>query len=202
MPLFNTPKRISLNALLPEVYINPLDQKRLEYFMQKFPQMVTSAYDQAAFRFARQVLAIVRKAISTGMPPPGGGVSWAPLAASTMKNYTRWGHSNAHPWYVLGQMLREVNIQRNNKNRYYVGFPRGVAAKNPNPNGKGKRPSLSALAKMLESGNDYRPGRPLFNPAFKSAGGKPRLQKFMVEELKKAFRSSSLNPLRNYKKSW
>lgn len=197
MPLFDKPKRIPLEAVLPQVYVNPLDQRRLEIFMQRFPQMVNQAYDQASYRFARQLLGIIRKSLSTGLPPPGGGVSWAPLAPNTLKMYSRWGHENSHPWYVLGQMRREINIFKNNRGRYYVGFPRGVTARHPNPDNKSKRrPTLAALAQMLESSTDYRLGRPLFNPAFKSAGGKKRLQKFMVEELKNAFRKSSLNPLR------
>lgn len=196
MPLFNKPRRIPLEACLPQVYVNPLDQRRLEYFMQKMPHLVQQAYDQATFRFARQLLGVIRRALRTGIPPPGGGVSWQPLAERTIKMYTKWGHQNAHPWYVMGQMLREINIFKNNKRRMYVGFPRGVTARHPNPNYKGKSPSLSYLALILESDTDYRPGRPLFNPAFKSVGGKPRLQRFMVQELKKVFRKYGYNPYR------
>lgn len=197
--LFKGPSRLSINtsaaSLIPEVYVRPLDQRRIEIFFQRFPHLVEQAYDQACFRFARQILGIIRTALRTGMPPPGGGVSWAPLQPKTIYAYTKWGHPNAHPWYVLGQMLREINIQRNNRHRYFVGFPPGITAVHPNPNSKSKkRPTLAQLAATLESTTDYRAGRPLFNPAFKSAGGYERLQKFVVQELKRVFRKYGYNP--------
>lgn len=200
--IFNTPRRHSIKSplsdlsyLIPEIYVKPLDQRRLEIFFQRFPHLVEQAYEKATHRFAVILLGIIRKAISTGMPPPGGGASWAPLTEGTIKNYTKWGHGRAHPWYVLGQMRREINIFKSNKKRVYVGFPRGVTATHPNPNSRSKsRPSLATLAASLESDTDHRSGRPLFNPAFKSAGGYERIQKFIIQELKKVFRKYGYNP--------
>lgn len=200
--IFDSPRRLAIKSplsstelLIPQIYVRPLDQRRIEIFLQRFPQTVEQAYEKASMRFATLVLGIIRKALSTGVPPPGGGVSWAPLAPGTLKAYARWGHTKAHPWYVLGQMRREINIFKSSKNRAYVGFPRGITAIHPNRNGRArKRPTLAALAKSLESSTDYRRGRPLFNPAFKSAGGYQRIQKFIIQELKNSFRKYANNP--------
>lgn len=184
--------RIPIEVAIPEVYINPADIARLEDYLRKAPNFIREAYDRACFRFARQVLAIVRKAIRTGVPPPGGGVNWKPLSEKTIKAYTRWGHPNAHPWYVIGQMSREVNIFKSNKNRSYVGFPRGMTARHPNPNYKrGNRPTLAALANFLENQHDVHYPRPLFNPAFKSAGGKERLSKFVVQDIRRTLNQNA-----------
>ena len=194
---FSSDKRIPISAAIPQLYINPLDQKRVEYFFKKMPHLIEEGYKNGCYRFCRIVLGIIRKAISTGNPPPGAGVSWAPLSAKSLELYQRWGHSKTHPWYVLGEMLRQVNIFVNNHQRFYVGMPRGVMATHPNPKHRGQKYTLATIASYLEAGGDHYPPRPLFNPAFKSAGGKERLTKFVVEDLRKLFRKYGYNP---YKK--
>lgn len=151
------------------------------------------AYEKGAKRFAEILLQIVKRALATGTPPPGSGVSWKPLSEKTLKAYKSWGYEDAHPWYVIGQMYRRVRIQqsRGRNKTIIVGFPSGVRATHPNKKTRSnlsQRPTLTALAKQLEEGTAKVPPRPLFSPAFKAAGGKARLSRFIVEELRKEFR--------------
>lgn len=150
------------------------------------------AYEKGARRFGTILLDIVKRAIATGNPPPGSGVSWPPLSEKTKKAYTSWGFPNAHPWYVIGAMHRRVGIFiTRGKKAVYVGFPQGVRATHPNKNSRrnlNTRPTLQALAKLLEDGGGRVPPRPLFAPAFRAAGGTQRLNRFIVEELRKEFR--------------
>lgn len=151
------------------------------------------AYQKGAKRFADILLQIVKRAIATGVPPPGGGASWQPLTDKTKKAYKSWGYENSHPWFLIGQMYRRVGIQqsRGRNKEIIVGFPTGVRATHPNKNSRSNlstRPTLTTLARQLEEGTGKASGRPLFAPAFKAAGGKNRLSRFIVEELRKEFR--------------
>lgn len=184
----------SLPDLLPKLYINKGKLAKAQEFFDKMPEHMNSAYEKACNLFAKQILAKVRKAIATGTPPPAPNVSWPPLAPKTLKIYEKWGYDEASPWLLLGQMLQEVNIFKNNRGRYYVGFKPNTKAIQPNPNSTSTkpRPTIAKLANMLERGGDYHPPRPLFNPAYVAAGGKERLENFILRELKNVFNSKRI----------
>lgn len=176
-----------------QIYANPRDQKKAEELLRRFPEIMCKAYERGAKRFATILLRIVKTALATGNPPPGSGVSWPPLSPKSKKAYKSWGFPNTHLWYVIGAMYRRVGIQRSRgrKKEFLVGFPQGVRATHPNKNARRNlslRPTLSGLAKLLEEGGGRVPPRPLFGPSFKAAGGKQRLNRFIVEELRKELR--------------
>lgn len=176
-----------------QIYVNPRDQRKAIEFFRRCPEIMRKAYEKGARRFATILLQIVKRALATGVPPPGSGVSWPPLSEKTKKAYKSWGYENAHPWYLIGQMYRRVGIfaTRSQNKELRVGFPQGVRATHPNKKSRSnlnQRPTITRLARMLEEGTDGIPPRPLFAPAFKAAGGEARLNHFIVEELKKEFR--------------
>lgn len=174
-----------------QIYVNPRDQRKAMEFFRRCPEIMRKAYDKGARRFGTILLQIVKTALATGNPPPGSGVSWPPLSPKTLKTYKSWGHEGAHPWYVIGQMYRRVGVfATRQKKNVYVGFPQGVKAVHPgNIRGNlNSRFTLKKLAIILEHGAGRMPARPLFKPAFKAAGGKQRLNRFIVEELRKEFR--------------
>lgn len=190
--LFETSKRESIFIPLPslQIYINPSQAARAEYLLKHIPNKMKTAYEKGAMAFAARVLKIVKRAMATGMPPPGSGVSWKPLADKTTRMYDKWGHSNSHPWYVIGEMHNLVNVFKNSRGNYYVGFKTGQKATNPNPNGQTEnRPTLSKLSHILESTGDNHTARPLWQPAYDSAGGKAKLAEILVKELRAQVRS-------------
>lgn len=184
-------QRLSLPVDI-QIYVNPRDQQKALQFFRRCPEIMRKAYEKGSRRFAKILLDIVKRSLATGNPPPGSGVSWPPLSEKTKKAYKSWGFENTHLWYVIGNMYRRVGIfaTRGNKT-IYVGFPQGVRATHPNKNAQrnlNTRPTLQALAKLLEKGGGRVPARPLFAPAFKVAGGTSRLNRFIIEELRKEFR--------------
>lgn len=176
-----------------QIYISPRDQQRAEEFFRRTPEAMLLAYRRASQRYAKIILDIVKRAIATGLPPPGSGVSWPPLSPKTLKTYASWKYPNAHPWYLVGAMYRRVGIFQTRKRDYQVrvGFPHGVRAAHPAKSERAawsSRPTLTALARQLEEGSNKVPSRPLFRPAVKAAGGTRRLNTYLVEELRKEFR--------------
>lgn len=187
--LFGSDRRISINIPMPQVFINKSQLARAEYLLKNMPNTMRQAYDRGCLAFATRVLRIIKRAMATGMPPPGSGVSWAPLKEKTLKMYEKWGYSGAHPWYVIPEMHRLVTTYRNSRGDYYVGFKRNVRATNPNSKSTSSRPTLSHLSHILEMDGDMHTGRPLWDPAFKSAGGKAKLGELVVKELRAQVRA-------------
>lgn len=171
-----------------QIYVNPKAQKKAEELIKACPEILIRAYEKGARRFAKLLVEEIRYCIMTGLPPAGSGVSWPPLSPKTLKTYKSLGFPQAHLWYLTGQMYRRVGIfqTRGRNKEIKVGFPTGVRAFSPQ---KGKntqgRPTLTALAAVLEAGTDRVPPRPLFAPAFKAVGGSRRVRKFILEELRK-----------------
>lgn len=191
--ILSAPRKISFkdDYLGLQIYVDPRMVAKAEKLLREFPEEAYQAYQRGVFRFARQVLAIVRKAFNTGMPPEGSGVSWPPLSPETLKQYEKWGYSTTTPYNLTGQIRKKVNMFKNSRNLTYVGLPRGEVAINPKPKKKGEtegRPTLAKLVSWLEAGSDWAPPRPIFNPAYKAAGGNTRLEKFIIQELRKAVR--------------
>ena len=141
-----------------EIYVDKREQARAERLIAKTPSILTKGYAK------------------------GSGVSWPPHAPGTIKKYG--DHTMLH---LTGQYARSVTLVKGKK-RTFVGLPIGI--KKITYTGKTSRKTLNQIAIMLEYGSrdGNLPPRPLWNPAFKAAGGKAALQKEIRNEVRKEIR--------------
>ena len=65
-----------------EIYVDKAQQARAEKLIRSVPSILTKSYVEGTRKFGEQLLRIVKKCLSTGMPPAGSGVSWPPHSAS------------------------------------------------------------------------------------------------------------------------
>lgn len=165
-----------------QIYSDPKEQAKAERLISKTPHILTKGYSEGSEKFGNQLLRIVRKCLTNGMPPPNSGVKWDPHSISTIKKYGEHTLLN-----YTGQYKRSVRIVKQ-KNRTFVGLP-------PNlhrtlNSGKTSKRTLNQIAIMLEYGSrdGNLPSRPLWKPAFKAAGGKEALRKHVVNAIRKELR--------------
>ena len=165
-----------------EIYVDKAQQARAEKLIQSVPSILTKSYENGTRKFGEKLLRIVKKCLSTGMPPAGSGVSWPPHAANTVKAL---GEHTLLNW--TGQYKRSVNIYHQ-RNRTYVGLPNNV--KKIRKKGKESGKTLNQIAILLEYGSrdSNLPPRPLWAPAYKVAGGNKSLQKEIRNEIRKQLR--------------
>lgn len=174
-----------------EIYVDKRKQARAERLIAKTPSILTEGYAKGTEKFGNQLLRIVRRSLNTGVPPRGSGVSWPPHAPGTLKKYggpTMLKKYRDHTMLNLtGQYARSVTLVKGKK-RTFVGLPIGI--KKITYTGKTSRKTLNQIAIMLEYGSrdGNLPPRPLWNPAFKAAGGKAALQKEIRNEIRKEIR--------------
>lgn len=165
-----------------EIYVDKAQQARAEKLIQSVPSILTKSYENGTRKFGKKLLRIVKKCLSTGMPPAGSGVSWPPHAANTVKAL---GEHTLLNW--TGQYKRSVNIYHQ-RNRTYVGLPNNV--RKIRKKGKESKKTLNQIAILLEYGSrdSNLPPRPLWAPAYKVAGGNKLLQKEIRNEIRKQLR--------------
>ena len=165
-----------------EIYVDKAQQARAEKLIQSVPSILTKSYENGTRKFGEKLLRIVKKCLSTGMPPAGSGVSWPPHAANTVKAL---GEHTLLNW--TGQYKRSVNIYHQ-RNRTYVGLPNNV--RKIRKKGKESKKTLNQIAILLEYGSrdSNLPPRPLWAPAYKVAGGNKSLQKEIRNEIRKQLR--------------
>lgn len=171
-----------------EIYVDKREQARAERLIAKTPSILTEGYAKGTEKFGNQLLRIVRRSLNTGVPPRGSGVSWPPHAPGTLKKYGKLKKYKNHTLLNLtGQYARSVTLVKGKK-RTFVGLPIGI--KKITYTGKTSRKTLNQIAIMLEYGSrdGNLPPRPLWNPAFKAAGGKAALQKEIRNEIRKEIR--------------
>ena len=178
-----------VNITLPKVSDLVL-QVKLNGEWQKVESLVSNlgpsmqrGYDKAVNKFSRNLLAIVKKSLTLGIPPMGGGVTWQPLSQATIK---RWGQ---HPIYNLtGLYSRSVGLYRY-KSRVLIGLPIGTRRSQ-------KKLTLNQLARILEFGsNDGRiPPRPVWAPSLKAVGGKNKLKQLILTEIRKELQNYGVRP--------
>lgn len=171
-----------------EIYVDKREQARAERLIAKTPSILTEGYAKGTEKFGNQLLRIVRRSLNTGVPPRGSGVSWPPHAPGTLKKYKKYKKYGDHTMLNLtGQYARSVTLVKGKK-RTFVGLPIGI--KKITYTGKTSRKTLNQIAIMLEYGSrdGNLPPRPLWNPAFKAAGGKAALQKEIRNEIRKEIR--------------
>lgn len=167
-------------------YVDPNRLRKARKLISALPHIERNAYARGTDRFGAILVRIIKRAMKTGLPP-GGRVSWAPLADKTLKKYKRTGRGTGKPWFWLGQMYREIGIHQAKRQGKYVGFKPGVKALTM----KSKqitegRLTINRVANLLETGTmDFIPARPLFRPAFDEAGGTNKLTKYIIQEIRK-----------------
>lgn len=165
-----------------EIYVDKAKQARAERLIRDIPSILTKSYENGTRKFGEQLLRIVKKCLSTGMPPAGSGVSWPPHSVSTVKSL---GEHTLLNW--TKQYKRSVNIYHQ-RNRTYVGLPNNV--RKIRKKGKESKKTLNQIAILLEYGSrdSNLPPRPLWAPAYKVAGGNKSLQKEIRNEIRKQLR--------------
>lgn len=168
-----------------EIYVDKARQARAEKLIQSVPSILTKSYENGTRKFGEKLLRIVKKCLSTGMPPAGSEVSWLPHAEATVKAL---GEHTLLKW--TGQYKRSVNIYHQ-RNRTYVGLPNNVRKIRKKGKGKESGKTLNQIAILLEYGSkdSNLPPRPLWAPAYKAAGGTKVLQKILRNEIRKQLRN-------------
>lgn len=179
-------KSVNITLSIPvgslEIYVDKRKQARAERLIAKTPSILTKGYEKGTEKFGNQLLRIVRRSLNKGVPPRGSEVSWPPHAPGTLKEYGDHTMLN-----LTGQYARSVTLVKGKK-RTFVGLPIGI--KKITYTDKTSRKTLNQIAIMLEYGSrdGNLPPRPLWNPAFKAAGGKAVLQKEIRNEIRKEIR--------------
>ena len=172
-----------VSDLVLQVKVNG-EWQRVESLVSNLGPSIQRGYDKAVNKFSRNLLAIVKKSLTLGIPPVGGGVIWQPLAPSTVE---RWGQ---HPIYNLtGLYSRSVGLYVY-KSRILIGLPIGIRRSSQ------KKLTLNQLARILEFGShDGRiPPRPVWAPSLKAVGGKSKLKQLILTEIRKEFQKYGIRP--------
>lgn len=133
---------------------------------------IQRGYDRAVSRYARNLLQIIKGAIQSGNPPNS---VWEPHSDSTMRTYKSHGWVVGQPYYRTGVFYRSLSLYEY-RGRTYVGLPSGIRTENGL--------TLVQLARLLESGSDKIPARPLFAPSFQAAGGTTELRKQILKSIR------------------
>lgn len=182
MPSKKVNINLSNNLCDIQIYVDPVKQRQAERLIAKTPSIMKLGYELGTRKFGNQLLRIVRRSLNTGVPPPGTHTSWPKHAPGTVKKYGE--HTLLR---LTGQYAKSVTVVKT-KNRTFVGLPIGI--KKITYTGKTSRKTLNQIAIMLEYGSrdGNLPPRPLWNPAFKAAGGKAALQKEIRNEVRKEIR--------------
>ena len=160
------------------------DWQKVDALVSDLGPSIQRGYDSAVNSFAKKLLSIVKKSLTLGIPPVGGGVVWQPLAPATIR---RWGQ---HPIYNLtGLYSRSVGLYVY-KSRTLVGLPIGTRRSSQ------KELTLNELAKILEFGsNDGRiPARPVWSPSLKAAGGRDSIKKLILTSIRKELMKKGIRP--------
>lgn len=151
---------------------------------------IQKGYDKGSSVFSTLVLNKVRRAIMSGRPPSGGGVYWPPLSSSYMDRWSKKypGHSI---YKLTGTYLRSIGIHKY-KSRTIIGLPYKHKPGNP-------RSSLTLVqvAVILEYGSrdGTIPGRPLWKPSLRSAGGINKLKKEIIHGIRsQLYHDFGINP--------
>lgn len=181
-----------------QIYVDPRDQKKAQRLLDRQPEILRRAYNNAAMEFAKKLLRVVKTCLNKGQPPPGQGVSWPPHSPHTIKRF------GAHPLlHLTGQYAREVQIMKNKKNgRIMVGVPNVIKERQTSKSQGGTTTNsirtLNQIAYILEIGTSNIPPRPLWKPAYQAAGGNKEIRKLMVKHIRKEIRKE-IGGIRNAK---
>lgn len=177
----------SVNITLPEmpqVEVKMYGEwQKVDMLIHHMAPNVLQAYHYSAQRCAKHIMKIVRKAILTGRPPLGA--RWTPLSPSTIRTH------GEHDIYNLnGHYAKSIGLHQY-PGRIIVGVPVNMKLP-PGKNGKIKNLTMNQLAillehgsKMVEGASNDIPARPLWAPSFKEYGGKERLKKEILRDIRR-----------------
>lgn len=160
---------------------------KLDTLASNLQSSVLSGYGKGVHLIGQRLLRIVKRALLTGTPPAGSGITWQPLAPSTIKKY------GDHPIYNLtGSYANSINITTY-KSRTIIGVP--LRAKRSS---KGKL-TLNQLAILLEYGSlgeDGRiPARPVWGPSLKALGGKAAIKAELIRQIRSSlYQNTHIRP--------
>lgn len=154
----------------------------LDKIADHLQQAVMDGYNKATSEFARKLLYIVQRSMATGTPPPGSGVTWQPLAPSTLKRY---GQHNIY--YLTGLYARSIGIYQY-KSRTLIGLPINMKKSSQG------HLTLNQLAKILEFGSEHIPARPLWAPSLKTLGGRSALRKTILLYIRRELSKYGIKP--------
>ena len=174
----------SLGITLPtavgdlQIYVNQTQQAKATNLLKSMPQILTSSYEEAAFKFGERLAKMARSCLRNGMPPTGSGVSWPPHSESTVRQL---GEHTLLYW--SSQYYHSIAVRRRGRN-IYVGVPSSTVK--TRPDGKSSGISLSNVAKILEYGDHTGkiPPRPLWAPLFESVGGKEKFKSELIKSIR------------------
>lgn len=156
----------------------------LENLGDNLGNAVKTGYDIAIQKFSSDLLRIIVKSLTTGIPPVGGGVVWEPLSPATIKRY---GKHNIY--YLTGLYSRSVGLFKY-RSRTLVGLPYNTRRSSQ------KKLTMNQLAIILEQGtSDGRiPARPVWAPSLKAVGGKGKLKKSILTEIRRQLLKYGVRP--------
>lgn len=180
--------KVNISLQMPniEVKINGQWQKAIS-LCDGLQSSIQKGYDKGSNRFSKKLILIVRRAIRSGVPPPGGGTFWSPLSEKTIKKK----HGSHNIYHLTGLYMRSIGIQKSGK-RTWIGIPRGIKPSNTHA-----RKTLNQIAIILEYGsrNGKIPSRPLWKPAFKAANKSNQLKKDIMWGIRsQLFLDHGINP--------
>lgn len=148
------------------------------------PKAIQKGYDNGTVKFGNKLLRVVKKAITSHQPPPGGGVTWKPLSRKS---------KGGGIYYNTGQYFRSIGIY-SYRGRVLVGMPNNTKHKNGL--------TLNQLAIILEYGNGNIPARPLWRPSLKASGGTKELKRILLKEIRHSIISMTGISSNQIKGSW
>lgn len=163
------------------IYSDTTSQNKAQRLIKSCPDILKAAYINGSMEFLGKLKILVQKCIRSGTPPKGA--HWPPLSRRYVKE------QGAHPIYLLtGQYYRSIQLIRGKGGKMALGLPSNVTKANPPKRSKGRiRPTLVAVARMLENGGGNLPARPLWRPSYRqlAGAGDRLLTKIMVNHIRK-----------------
>lgn len=191
-------RRININLPNPDKLIQIHTTGQWEQViagMEAAGQEVLKGYDEGVREYGELVIKLVRDAIRSGSPPGGG--HWEPLSEHYQKKTRK--HT---PYDLTGQYYASVGVYSNRK-RTWVGMPYNTRYR-----GQDTRLTLNQIAKILEFGRgggagsnyiegdgeeddamdaatSYMPARPLWRPAFITAGGQAGIRAILLKNIRR-----------------
>lgn len=162
---------------------------KLDTLAANLQPSISKGYEEAVKLYSRKLLKIIKKSLTTGIPPEGSNTTWQPLAQSTIRKY------GPHNIYNLtGLYANSVGLHQY-KSRTIIGLP---LQKRKSSAGK---LTLNQLAILLEYGSKDGstrgaiPPRPLWGPALIAMGGKKQLKSDIMKSIRsKLYSATGIRP--------
>lgn len=167
--------RLTTNIYFPTPQVRVMmegDWQKVTSAVSNIGPAIQRGYDRAVNRYARKLLRVLKESIQNGGPP---GSIWEPQSDATMRTYKSHGWVVGQPYYRTGLFYRSLSMYEY-RGRTYVGLPSGIRTENGL--------TLVQLARLLETGNEKIPARPLFSPALQSVGGTSELRKQILKSIR------------------